>query len=329
MAIIQAPSGPGLTQTLLEILVNKEQINLQKEQQKLAQGQLKIQQEAAAQQAAEVAARNEAGAALLQALQGDPRFAELVPQDISAGGAAALAPQLMEVVETSANLNLLDEQTQLAAEELRQNRDLFGLRQRELEANIEAAEAAEENSRREAQFRERFFTFQKTQAAQETAMSELQNFRDYAAVVGPVQASRQMFGTDTPPPPTELASRRLQEIEGIEAPEELVDARLTRAAGTFMLPENSVTQLREALTEAGGDPQAVLNEVLSQNLDEATQATFYAVLRSAFPNASLSLPPKQAGPIMRFLRSMFSASGGTMSGAPSAGARPPARPSGG
>lgn len=331
MAIIQRDDAlSNLPQTLLQMMVQKEQIAQAKEAQKIQQADLKIRQEEAAARAAERAAQVEGGQVLLDFLRAqDPTVAGALPADISGQAAAFVAPQIQASLESAAQRGLVEQQTLLAAEELRQAKDLFGLRQRELEARVARDEAATELDRRRLELEERVFATSLRQAAQEGAMQEWRNFGELAPVLGPATASRILFGTDAPPPPAELASQRLAELEGVESREELVEQRLTRAAGVFGLPDQSVTQLRDAFSEAGGDAQAVIDEIFSQDLDEQTKATLYGVIRSVFPDATLIVPEQQRFNLFRFLRGLPIFTDTPQISGPSAERRTPSRPSGG
>jgi hypothetical protein len=326
MAIIQRDDELSrLPQTLLQMMVQKEQVNLQKEQQKIAQGQFKLQQQEMEARLAQQDAEGKAGEAIMRALAENPLFAGMIPQGLSGQAAAIAAPQLLEVARTQAGVEGQRAETALAAQRLAQEGDIFTLRKRELEAGIAASEAQTASERQRLTLDRDMFNFNRVATLQGMAAQELQNFTSLAANFGdPKMASRILFGSDTPPSPQQLMDLRMQEMDGVESREELVSSRLTRAAGIFNLPDQSVNQLREAFTEAGNDPQSVVNSIREQGLDEDTEAILFGVVRSVFPEAQIQVPPEKVGRWSRFLRGMLS--GSTTQGR-GEGVR--ARPSGG
>ena len=130
----------------------------------------------------------------------------------------------------------------------------------------------------------------------------MRSFATLAQLMGnPQNAARMVWGDDVPPNPEDRSRTILDELQGVEGPEELIAQRLTRVVGVLKLPTQMATNLQQAFTVTD-NPQEIINEIYAQDLDDNTKSLLFGAVQSTFPGMPLAPPPEAIGPLTRFWR---------------------------
>jgi len=300
MAIIQQRPGAleTLPQTLLQIMVNKQQLELQKEDQKIRQADLKIRTDTAEfEQSQAVAGQQAAGQLLPQLLQALPQEVtqDLNTQNLDPAGKAALVQQLQGFSQFLQQRELVAAQTELVGEEVQSlldTNDVFGLRVRSLRADIAARE--DEPTNKEVFDAEQ--NLAKERIAQDDARLAQDFRRTFAEISSTFGANAAGLLLSVPLP------SRDEEALTFASEAEAIKNRISLSATQFEIDAPNKARLSEAFDAAGGDPQTIVDSILSQDdLDDDTKARLFAAIQGAFPTRGLRVPPEKRNAFARFL----------------------------
>ncbi len=323
MPIIDARGGGGLSRlpdTLLKIMVHKQQLEQAKEEQGLRAKDHAMRVEAFEFEQAQAQAQQEAAASLLPSILGSlsPNVTQGLPPigQMDPAQQAALVEQLKGFVEFQQTQDLrgsqiagLTAETALRNQEFARNADTFALQDELTQANLDLTNAQTADIAAGAQTRINNLKANQRDAASNFAQRQFSAMQNLiASGLEPSQASAMTFGTPSPPDPNAVIQEQLEFLQSGGTKDTAISARLSRAAGAFGLGGEEITQLLNDLVEAENDPQKLVDELFKEeDLDDATKGTILQIIRAGFPGAQLSEPEglEEDSPIRRLWTLLF------------------------